>query len=73
MRVDEDGALEKSADVTNLLVDDFIISMETSGGDEFWMNGNNERHNRSIHNMVIYGLLDSNKRENKWFCSVQTS
>ena len=61
VRVDEYGALEKSTDVTNLLVDDFNISMETTGGDSLWLNGNNERHNRSIHNMVRAGLLESNK------------
>ena len=38
----KDGALEKSADVTNLLVDDFIIAMETTGFDASWINGNNE-------------------------------
>ena len=37
----EDGALEKSTDVTNLLVDDFRISMETTGGDASWINVNN--------------------------------
>ena len=31
--VDEYGALEKSTDVTNILVDDFNTSMETTGGD----------------------------------------
>ena len=32
--VDEDDALEKLTDVTNLLVDYFNISMETTGVDE---------------------------------------
>ena len=32
MRVDEDGALEKSADVTNLRVDEFSTSKEKTGG-----------------------------------------
>ena len=32
--VDEYGALEKSTDVTKLLVDYFNISMETTGGNE---------------------------------------
>ena len=48
IRVDGDIALENSTDVTNLLVDDFKISMETTGGDVSWLNGKNERHNRSI-------------------------
>ena len=33
VRVDEYGALEKSTDVTNLLLDNFNISMETTDGD----------------------------------------
>ena len=66
VRVDEDSALENSTDVTNLLVDEFKISMETTGGDVSWINGKNERHNRSINNMVISVLLDINQHENKW-------
>ena len=41
VRVDEDIALENSTDVTNLLVDDLKISMETIGGDSSWLNVNN--------------------------------
>ena len=37
--------------------------METTGGDAFWLNGKNERHNRSIQNMVRSRLLDSNQHE----------
>ena len=33
VRVDNNGALENSTDVTNLLVDYFSIRMETNGGD----------------------------------------
>ena len=61
MRVDEDVALSESIGITNLVVDDFIISMETTGGDVTWLNEKNERHNKIIHNMVISGLLDSNE------------
>ena len=63
VRVDEDSALEKSIDVKNLRIEEFKISMETTGGDASWINGKNERHNRSIHNMVRSGLLDSNQHE----------
>ena len=35
--------------------------MKTTGGDLSWLNVKNERHNRSIHNMVIAGLLESNQ------------
>ena len=40
--------------------------METTGGDESLINGNNERTNRIINNMLITGLLDSNQYANKW-------
>ena len=61
--------MENSTDITNLLIGEFEISMELPGGDTSWINGNNERHNISIHNMVIAGLIDSNKYENKWCCA----
>ena len=41
IRVDEDISLENSTDVTNLLVDDFKICTETTGGDASWINVNN--------------------------------
>ena len=59
--VDEDGALKKSTDVTNSLVDEIKISMKTTCGNTSWLNANNERHNISMHNMVISGIIDSNK------------
>ena len=64
VRVDEDSALENSTDVTNLFVYEFKISMETTGGDAYCLNVKYERHNRSIHNMVITALIDSNQHEN---------
>ena len=72
MKVYEDGELEKSTDITNLLVDDFRISMETTGGDASWLNVNNKIHNISIHNMVISSLIESNQHENKCCCSAET-
>ena len=63
VRVDEDGALENSTDVTNIIVDDFNIFMQNTGGNASCINENNEIHNRSIHNMVRVGLLDSNQHE----------
>ena len=41
VRVYENGALEKSTYVTNLIFDSFKIFMETTGGDESWINGKN--------------------------------
>ena len=63
MIVDEDDALSNSKDVTNLPVDDFNISKETTGGDASWLNGKNERHNKSIHIVVREGLLESNQHK----------
>ena len=72
MIVDDDGALEKSKYVTELLVDEFNISLENTGGYAWWINGNHERHNRSIHNMVRASLIDSNQHENKCCCEAKT-
>ena len=61
VRFDEDGTLEKSTDVTKLLVDEFKTSIETTGGDVSCINGNNERQNRIIHNVVRAGIIDINQ------------
>ena len=42
IRVDEDIALANSTYVTNLLVDDFKIYTETTGGNAYRLNGNNK-------------------------------
>ena len=73
MIVDGNVSLENSTDVTNLLVDDFKMSMETTGGNALWTNGNNERHNRSIHNMVRSGLHDIIQHEKRSFRAAETS
>ena len=69
MRVDKYNALENSADVINLIVDDFNISMETTGGDVSWLNGKNKIHNRSIINMVREGLIEINQQEKMVLCN----
>ena len=61
MIVDDNGALEKSADVTDLFFEKFSIATESTGVDASWINVNNERHNRSIHNMVRSGLTGSSQ------------
>ena len=55
--------LEKSTYVTKLIVDEFRISMKSIGGDASWLNGRNEQNNRSIHNMVMVGILHRNIHE----------
>ena len=47
-------------------VDEFNISMETTGGYASWINESNKKHNRTINNMVRSGLIDSNQHEKKW-------
>ena len=56
-------ALENPIDGTNLRVEEFGIAMETTAVDASWINGNNERHNRTIHNMVIAYLIGINSHE----------
>ena len=73
VRVYEDGALEKSTDVTNLLVDEFKTSMENTGGDASLPNIKNEKHNKIIHNMVREGLIECNQHEKNWCCAAETS
>ena len=71
--VDEDGALENSTDVINLLIESFNIYMETTVGDSSWLNGKNKRHNISIHNIVRACLLYSNQHANTWWFAAETS
>ena len=73
VRVYQNGALEKSIDFTNLLVDEFKISMKDTGGDASWLNGKNEIHNRIINSMVISVLSDINQHANKWCYAAETS
>ena len=47
--------------------------METTGGDVYWINGKNERHNIRIHNMIKEGLFNSNQQAIKWLCAEETS
>ena len=71
-RVNEYGALEKSTNVTNLLVDELSITMEATGGDVLWINVNIERKNISIDTMVRSGIIENNQHENKWYCEAET-
>ena len=47
--------------------------MENTGGDASWLNGKNERHNISIHNMVREGIIGINQHENKRCCTEEIS
>ena len=62
MNITLDNVLEKSTYVNKLIVDEFKISMENTGGDTLLLNGKNEIHNR-----------DSNKNANKWCWVSETS
>ena len=65
--------MENSTDVTKLLADEFKIPVENNGGDASWINGKHERHNRSIYNMVIEGILESNQHARKCSYAADTS
>ena len=69
VRVYNYGALVYSTDVTNLLVDEFRITMENTGGYASWIYVKNERHSRSIHTMVRADIVDIN--QNGKICSVK--
>ena len=73
MRVDEDGALEQSTDVTNLIVEKIRIPMENTAGDASKLNRKNERHNITIQKMVREGITEINQSENKCCCAAETS
>ena len=73
VRFGEDGDLENSTFVNNLIVDEFNISIENTGGDASWFNVNIEQHKRSVHNMVRSGLLYSKQLEKKWCYASETS
>ena len=72
MIIDEDGVFEKSINVTNLSVEKFKASMETTAAAASRLNGRNERNDRNIHNMVRSGLLETNQHTNKWYCASNT-
>ena len=61
MILDDDGALEILIDVTEIIVDQLSISIETFVGYASYLNGNNEQHKITIHKMVREVLIDRNK------------
>ena len=64
---------QSSTYFTNLLVDYFNIAMKNTGGDASCLNGNNEIHNRSIHNMFGSGLIYNTQHEKNWCRAAETS
>ena len=68
MRVDEDVALTKSIDVTDLLVGESDIALEAIFGYSSWFNGNNDHQNIIIHNMARENLIESNQHANEGCC-----
>ena len=71
--VEEDGDLSKSTYFIYLLVDDFSITKETTGGNVPWLNGDSKTHNSSIHAMVREDIIDINQHENKLCFEAVTS
>ena len=67
--VGDDGTLEISTDVTDLLVDDLNIALENTGLYASCIRGKNEVHNKIIHNTVRASFLEITQHENKMCCA----
>ena len=55
---DEDGALEKPTEITDLLADEFNIDLGSAGVDTSWLNDKNESHNINIPVVIRVFLLN---------------
>ena len=59
--------------MTDLFVDEFNITLETTGGDSSRLNGEYKFHNISVHKMFISALVGINQHAKKWCCASETS
>ena len=73
VRVDKDGNLETSRDVTNILGGKLITDMKKNVVYNLWINVKNQQYNRIIHNMTREGIIDSYQCDNKWCFAAETS
>ena len=71
MRTDEDGALARSSEFTSMLLDEYRITLQTTGGFASWLNSKNERQNQTIHNMTRAGIIDGEVEDDKWCCGAE--
>ena len=59
IRTDEDGVLARDTDFCALLLKDYNITLQTTGGYSSWINGKAEKHIQTIVNMMRSMLYDS--------------
>ena len=59
IRCDEGGEVIRSEDFCEMLLKEFQITAQTTGGYSSWINGKGERHNQSINNMTRTAIYDS--------------
>ncbi len=72
IRVDEDGALARSFEFTELLLQ-HSITLETTGGYASFLNGKVERPNRTIADMVRALYFNAGHSANKWCYAAETA
>ena len=66
VRCDEGGELSRCEDFCEMLLKEFNIVLQTTGGYSSWINGKVERHNQSINTMTRAALYDSGLNHNLW-------
>jgi hypothetical protein len=72
IRVDEDGALARSYEFTELLLQ-HSITLETTGGYASFLNGKVERPNRTIADMVHALYFNAGHSPDKWCYAAETA
>ena len=72
IRIDEEGAIARSAEFTNMIIEDFPgIKINTTGGYASWLNGKIERPHETIKNGTRATLYDAG-RDNTFWCYAST-
>ena len=72
IRCDEGGEVIRSEDFCKMLLDEFKITAQTTGGYSSWINGKAERHNQSINTMTRAALIDSGLNRNLWCFALES-
>jgi len=72
IRVDEDGALARNYEFTQLLIDD-RLTLETTGGYASFLNGKVERPHRTIADMTRALYFNTGHSPDKWCYAAETA
>ena len=72
IRSDEGGEVIKSEDFCQMLLKEFQITAQTTGGYSSWINGKSERHNQTINNMTRTALYDSGLKTSLWCFALES-